>query len=177
MENAKGAQPSKGLSILPPPLGLDLDEISTESGLHAAIGREAKALDTAKKNRTPVAPDTVRLITFLANEIQRRIHSLSPEQKDDLQDIRIKARILETERKVQSISDNVLAFIEAINTPKSAIRFSAINELEDQVASMIRVLGKAPENYAKLLQAMDVSSRSLEDVKNKGKVFSGFTEF
>lgn len=162
---------------MPPPVGLDLDEISTESGLHTAIERESKALNVAKKNRTPVTSDMVRLITFLANEIQRRISNLTPEQKDDLQSIRVRATVLATERKVKSISNDVNAFIKAVNTPKSPIRFSTINELEDQVASMTKVLGKSPEHYADLLEAMEIASGELEDVKNKGKVFSGFAEF
>ena len=107
-----------GLVLLPPPQGLDLEEIASAAGLHAAIEREAKKLHEAKEAGTTVSADTIRLITSLANEIQRRIASLSDEEKQELQNIRERAKLLDAKRDAREISKDVQDYIEARTPPK-----------------------------------------------------------
>lgn len=165
------------MQVLPPPEGLDEDEIATEAGLRAAIEREALKLQEARKTKKKISPDTVRLITFLAGSIRRRIENLSPEEKQELQLIRERAEEREIERKTDEITQCVEDFIAAVNDPKTAVRFSEMNELEDRVNSIMRALGVAPEKYAEFLEKMNATLKDLEDVKNKGNMFKGFEEF
>jgi|GEM_PF-3568154 len=168
---------NRGLAVLPPPQGLDTEEISTDRGLLSAIEREAKRLDALKENNAPISSDDIRLISFLANEIKRRIVNLTPEQKQDLHDIREQKQFLEVKRKVDSLSTNVQKFIEDVNNPKVPVGFSAINELEDQVNSMIGFVGKDPERFSEFLDELKTYLTDLNDVKNKNVMLSGFQEF
>ena len=163
--------------LLPPPQGLDIKEIATEAGLLSAIEREAKILHDIKENGARVSTDTIRLITFLANEIRRRIASLSIEEKQELQNIRNEAKMLDTKRKAHEITKSVQDFVEAVNTPKTAVRFSEINQLEAQVSSMIKALDEDQESYAQLLEEMKTTLKDLDTLKNKSSLLRGFEEF
>lgn len=165
------------VEFLPPPDGLDLREIESEPGLLAAIQREADKLDQAKRDRRRLSRDEIRLISFLAGEVRRRIEDLPPEQQDEIQNIRLQAREREMEARVSQVAADVEAFVDAANAPGGEVRFSRINELEGSIQAMVRNLESDPEKYSPHLEHMADLAKKLEEIKGRGRVFGGLPEF
>ena len=165
------------VDYLPPPEGLNLAEIESEGGLLVAIKREAERLDASKKEGLRLTRDQIRLISFLAGEVRRRIENLSPEQKVELDRIRTEAREREMEERVSEVADAVESFVSSINEPGGEIRFSRITELEDMVHAMEANLGGSPEKYAEFLNRMADLTQKLDGVKKKGTLFGGLQDF
>lgn len=165
------------VEFLPPPEGLDLRAIETEAGLLAAIQREAERLDRAKQEGTRLSRDQIRLITFLAGEVRRRIENLSSEQKDELDRIRAEARQREMEARVSEVAGAVDDFVESTSQPHGEVRFSRIDELRDQIHAMEANLGTDPEKYATFLQQMADLTRKLDQVKQGNALLGGLQDF
>lgn len=164
-------------NVLPPPEGLDKEEIATEAGLRAAIERESKKLHDTREHDQAVTPDSIRLISFLVSEIRRRIDILSAEEKQELDNINEKARMLDATRRVHEITASIQAYFDVVNTPRKAVRFSAMNELEDSVSSMMHTLDQNPEHFKELLNEMQISLDNLEELKSKNPMLQGFQQF
>ncbi len=165
------------MNVLPPPKGLDMSEIATDAGLRAAIGREADKLKDSGRSGNRLDEDEIRLITFLASEVLRRFANLSREEKKELARIREKAEERETERRIREIVGNVDQFIEDTTTPKTAIRFSLINELEIRIESMQSALSGDARMYEGFLGKLQDAIKKLEEAKTKRRSLQGFREF
>ncbi len=165
------------MSVLPPPKGLDMSEIATDAGLSAAIRREADKLKDSDRSGNRLDQDEIRLITFLAGEVRRRIANMSQEEKKELVRIREKAEERETERSIREIVGNVDQFIEDTTTLKTAVRFSQINELEIRIKSMQSELGGDAKKYEEFLDKLKEALKKLEEAKNKSRFLQGFQEF
>ncbi len=124
------------IRLLPPPEGLDLDEIKTDAGLLQAIEREAAKIKKASSEGAPTSKDEIRLISFLAGEVRRRISALTPEQREEIKHIRRQAGHRERKRRIEEISAQVDIFIAEAEKPKAAISFGAGSELEIAIGAV-----------------------------------------
>lgn len=154
--------------VLPPPEGLDLDEIASEAGLLAAIEREAAKLQDADRKGYRLSSDEIRLISFLAGEVYRRIANLSPDEKKELERIRETADVRQIERNVRQIASDVGSFAEETRRADATIRFSKISELEIRLQGMQFILSRRPGEYLELLEELGGAMELLEDLKKRG---------
>ncbi len=162
-------------NILPPPEGLDIGEIATEAGLLGAIERESKRLKVADGKGHRVSRDQIRLISFLAGEVRRRVDGLSPEQKEELEDIRVKARQRASEHSIREVIKDIHGFAEEASRPHAAVSFSLVSELEIRVRGVRGSVDPQSENYAKLVERLKEAVEELNEVKKRG--ITGFKEF
>lgn len=163
--------------ILPPPDGLDLREIASEAGLLAAIEREAAKLEVAKKEKRRLQRDEIRLISFLAGEVRRRVESLTPEQKEEFARIRKDAEYKELEDRVRELKGDVTAFTRIAEGGPGEFRFSYVSELEMRIRAMSMNLEADPETCAPLMTTLADLTRQLKDVKSRGSLFGGLKSF
>jgi hypothetical protein len=163
--------------ILAPPEGLDPATIVTEAGLLTAIEREVAKLETARKERRRLDRDEIRLISFLAGEVRRRVASLTPDQQREFLEIREEAQYRELETRVQDMAGEVAAFVRVADTGKGEFRFSRISELEMAIRDLSTNFEADPERFSDLLSTLTDLTRRLRDVKNRGSLFGGLKSF
>lgn len=163
--------------ILDAPSGLNPAEIATEAGLLAAIEREVANLEAAKKERRRLGRDEIRLISFLAGEVRRRVESLTPEQQQEFQEIREEAQFREMETRVKDMASEVEDFVVVATTGKGEFRFSRISELEMAIKGLAANFENDPERFADFLSTLAGLTRRLKEVKSHGSMFGGLKSF
>ncbi|MEO5336492.1 MAG: hypothetical protein H7841_06320 [Magnetospirillum sp. WYHS-4] len=163
--------------ILPPPQGLDADEIATEEGLLAAIERAVVNLEAARSEGRKISRDEIRLISFLAAEVRRRLDGLTSAQHDEFLHIREQAQFREMESRVRDMASEIDAFVSVADTGHSQFRFSRINELELEIRGLAVSLERDPEKYEPLLGQIGSLVHRLKEVRSRGPLFSGLKDF
>ncbi len=159
---------AKSSEVVPPPLGLDLDEVATDAGLQAAIAREGRKFQNAEKLGRQLTLDEIRLISFLAGEVHRRIATLGAEEKEELERIRAKADERETEWNVRQLISDIDAYVELTNLPDVEIPLARISELEIRLQGMQNTFSQAPEHFVKFLNKLNDAMTALENLKKRG---------
>lgn len=160
--------------ILPPPAGLDLDEIATDVGLLNAIEREAAVFRDAEKKSRRLTHDEIRLISFLAGEVHRRIRTLSSAEKTELEQILVKAHERDTERAVREIVSDVDKFDGDTRRLDITIIFSRVNELEIRLQKLRQSLDRESEKYATFMDKLGDAMEELKNIKKRG--YKGYEE-
>ncbi len=154
--------------VLPPPAGLDVNEIATDQGLRAAIKREAEKFREAEKNGRKISHDEIRLIAFLTDEVQRRFDNLSKEEEAELQGIREKAYQRDIERSVDEITSDIESFVDNAMRPHAEIPFSRVNELELRLDIMIDTISRETDIQAMFMDRLKDARARLDDMKKRG---------
>ncbi|MBF0094142.1 MAG: hypothetical protein HQL34_06320 [Alphaproteobacteria bacterium] len=117
-----------------PPEGLDVSAITTEAGLLGEIAREAEKIkQTMREGRLP-SKDDIRLISFLAGEVRRRIESLTTAQMAELDAMRRKARMLETKRWIHELASETKALLDEFRNPKVGLSLSRFSQAEVRIS-------------------------------------------
>ena len=160
--------------VVPPPLGLDLAEVATDAGLQRAIAREGKKFQDAEKQGRRLTLDEIRLISYLAGEVIRRIATLGTEEKEELENIRDKAEERETEWNVRRLVSDIEAYIALTKRSGAEIPLARISELEIRLQGMKHTFAQAPKHYLKYLTKLNEAMAELDDLKKRG--LKGFEE-
>jgi hypothetical protein len=161
-------------NILPPPEGLDIVEIASEAGLLTAIEREVGKMRNANQKGGKINRDQIRLISFLAGEVRRRIDSLTPEQKEELQDVREKANERAVENSIRDIAADIQKFAEEITRQDTAIPLASFTVLEIRMQNLKNAADLTPRHYAKFMEQLKDAEMELDDIKKLG--VDGFVE-
>ncbi len=155
------------IGLLPPPEGLNLEEISTDAGLLRAIEREAENIKEASAEGKLPTRDEIRLISFLAGEVRRRIAKLTSEQMDEFQRIREKARRREYERRIAEISGHVDKFIAMVEDPETAVPLGATSEIEIAINTLWNELSTHEEDNKELMDHVEAIWDRLVETNKK----------
>lgn len=151
-------------SVLPPPRGLDVHAIATETGLLAALEREANTLVAMKDRGELPRDDTIRLISFLAGAIRRRGTSLTEDQKAALDAVHHLAREREAERRVHEVVQSARNFIERASMPRAEIPYAKYSQIELALEANIRDMARTFHWKTDLIKDLDDARDALLDL-------------
>ncbi|MFN3077248.1 MAG: hypothetical protein ABT940_10275 [Alphaproteobacteria bacterium] len=151
--------------IIEPPKGLDPAEIVTDQGLLQAVRREVRKIEDANAGGRLPNRDDVRLVLYLAGEIRRRMVDLTPEQMEQLDEMRRNATNRDNLRRVREMAAAARTLLEAYRNPSKGLSLSRFSAVEVGVAMDLARAGKEgwdEELTNELLEAQKI----IQQIKN-----------